>query len=228
MIILLCQAIIQAAPNTIYVRDAAGNMSEWKRIAITAAVGTLLGVLSSLLVEMLKPRMEEARQKRRVSKQLIGELEKNLARLTLFRNSKNVVQLVVALSAVAFPGLDSVLDVLGALIPVSVIGLLVGRIDDEIYQEYLRKDRLLMREIDSGGHLKKFYKIMKVQFLQSIKTTNQTAPVKKDRVYALIDDAVRQGQKFIEAEESTWIKLVRKIRESRSSPLPADQLSKNL
>jgi hypothetical protein len=55
MIEFVGQAVWRAAPNVIYVRDAAGGMPEWVKITISAFVGALLAIGSNVAMEFIKP-----------------------------------------------------------------------------------------------------------------------------------------------------------------------------
>ena len=61
MIASLCQAVIQAAPNTIYVREAPG-MPEWVKILISAGTGALFAILGNIAMEFIKPAIAKSRE----------------------------------------------------------------------------------------------------------------------------------------------------------------------
>lgn len=78
MIVLTGQAVVEAAPNVIYVREVVWSMPEWVRIVISAAVGAVFGIGGNIAMEFLKPRMAKAALKKMIATQLIHEMKKNL------------------------------------------------------------------------------------------------------------------------------------------------------
>jgi hypothetical protein len=75
---LLCQALMQAPPQVIYVHEAAGGMPEWERTIISAGVGAVFAIASSLLMEYMKPWIQRGDVRRRMIRQLNEELLKNM------------------------------------------------------------------------------------------------------------------------------------------------------
>jgi hypothetical protein len=76
---LLCQAVMQAAPTVIYVREAAGGMPEWVKILISAAVGALFAIVGSVAMEFIKPAITRRHTLRKVRSSLHAEFLANLA-----------------------------------------------------------------------------------------------------------------------------------------------------
>jgi hypothetical protein len=70
MIALMGQAVVGAAPNVIYVRDAAGGMSEWVKILITAIAGAIFGIVSAPLTELAKSFILRIPMRRKIKAQL--------------------------------------------------------------------------------------------------------------------------------------------------------------
>lgn len=75
---LLCQAVMQPPPQVIYVHEAAGGMPEWERTIISAGVGAVFAIASSLLMEYMKPWIQRGDVRRRMIRQLNEELLKNM------------------------------------------------------------------------------------------------------------------------------------------------------
>src|ERR1035437_8870513 len=81
MIALIGQAVVEAAPNVIYVRDSAGGMPEWVKILITAVVGAIFGIASAPLTELAKTFILRIPMRRKIKTQLVDELIENLDRV---------------------------------------------------------------------------------------------------------------------------------------------------
>ena len=68
-----------SAPVYVTVQQPSGGMPEWVRILISAGVGALFGILSSLVGEYVKPAIAKHQLKKTVSTQLGAELMENLS-----------------------------------------------------------------------------------------------------------------------------------------------------
>ncbi len=68
---------VQSPPNVIYVHETAGGMAEWVKILITATVGALVGIVSNIAMEYVKPWIAKRSLKETVTNQLISELAVN-------------------------------------------------------------------------------------------------------------------------------------------------------
>jgi hypothetical protein len=76
---LLLQAAAQHLPPiNVTVQQPAGGMPEWVKILISAGVGALFGILSSIAMEYLKPYIAKRFLRKTVSAQVGAELVENL------------------------------------------------------------------------------------------------------------------------------------------------------
>lgn len=65
---------VQAQPTVVYVREAAGGMSEFTKILISATVGALVGIVSNIAMEYIMPRISRKNLLKVVTDQLVSEL----------------------------------------------------------------------------------------------------------------------------------------------------------
>ena len=69
----------QIPPIHVTVQQPAGNLPEWLKILITAGTGALLGIISNIAMEYVKPSIGKRLLKKTVAQQLSAELIKNLS-----------------------------------------------------------------------------------------------------------------------------------------------------
>lgn len=140
MIASLCQAVIQAAPNTIYVREAPG-MPEWVKILISAGTGALFAILGNIAMEFIKPTIARRSSKREVRKQLLYEVRENVRLLDQVRTILKEDP----------PPKNRIPHALAVL----------KRINDERYRFYSTEEMIFVYEIDRGKNLEKLYRLSK-------------------------------------------------------------------
>jgi hypothetical protein len=71
--LLLLQVAPQLPPIYVTVQQPTGGMPEWAKILISAGVGTLLGMASTVVMEFVKPRIAKRQLKRSIATQLLPE-----------------------------------------------------------------------------------------------------------------------------------------------------------
>ena len=78
--------LLQAALPPIYVtvQQPAGGMPEWAKTLISAGIGALFGIISSLAMEYIKPAVLHRKQERIVKEQLAAEVSDNLSSIEGF------------------------------------------------------------------------------------------------------------------------------------------------
>jgi hypothetical protein len=180
MIASLCQAVIQAAPTTIYVREAPG-MPEWVKILISAGTGALFAIIGSVVMEFMKPKIAKRALKREITAQLVGEVEDNLRPLREVREilkedeilaTKNYFRIVTILKRVA----------------------------DERYREYLETHKILIYEIDHAKNLDNFYDLSKKQLPSSMERYGRQFASSRDEMgspASLVEHAIHVGTWFV-------------------------------
>ena len=71
--------VVTQSPQQIYVTvQQPPGPPEWVKILFTAAVGAIIGVLSSLLTETLKPYLTRVQEKRKIRQQIRLEVNSNI------------------------------------------------------------------------------------------------------------------------------------------------------
>src|SRR5438874_13033097 len=78
----------QAQPNTIYVERAPGGIPEWERTLITASIGAFVCVVSSILMEYVKPYIANRVLRGTVARQIKDEFIDNM---TLLKDSQEML-----------------------------------------------------------------------------------------------------------------------------------------
>jgi hypothetical protein len=146
MIALIVQAVVEAAPNVIYVRDAAGGMPEWVKILITAVVGAMFGIVSAPLTELAKTFILRIPMRRKIKTQLVDELIENLDRV------EQATSEILSLPKQTKPEITRCLGLSQAM---------VGELHTDQFDHYFATEKFIVYEIDPDRNMAEFYKRIK-------------------------------------------------------------------
>src|ERR1035438_2966710 len=93
----------QLPPINVTVQPPAGGMSEWEKTLISAGVGALFGILSSIAMEYVKPAIAKRSLKKTIEGHLGAEMSLNLglveALSELLKNEAFETELEIKLGA---------------------------------------------------------------------------------------------------------------------------------
>jgi hypothetical protein len=137
--------VAQAQPTVVYVRDAAGGMSETAKILISATVGALVGIVSNIAMEYVKPWIAKQNLKKTVTLQLVTELAVNY---------NNIESGVRALEKVTDSGADESRAM-------ALAETILADIDTDRYDFNFASNKALVYEIDPRKRLITVYKALK-------------------------------------------------------------------
>lgn len=159
MLLLLLQAAQQAASPVHIVVDRApsGRMPEWVKILISAGVGTVLGIISGISMEYLKPWIARLRSNKNVRKDLDMEL---LQALT-------AVDAAYKYMADAEGGSD--IDKRRAM---NVALFAVTSITNDRFKDNFESNKAVVYELDPHRQLFSFYGLLKNNVLAAIESQN--------------------------------------------------------
>lgn len=137
---------MQAAPNTIYVREAASGMPEWVKILISAATGALFGIGGSVVMEFVKPAITKRRMRKIVIAQLAAELLDNM------RYIDGAIRILKEADNRIPPKRDAV---------ISMAAMLLKLIDSDRFDHFFTNEKMLVYEVDDDKSLTDCYDAIK-------------------------------------------------------------------
>jgi hypothetical protein len=191
MLLLLLQAAQQApalarqAPPQVYVtvQQPRGGMPEWLTILITATVGALVGIVSNIAMEYVKPYIATSLLRKTVITQLSAELMKNMSSVGAGRRvlegaeSKSVEEREYALS---------------------VARVLAAHVKHDRFDFYFTNEKSVVYEIDEADILGTVYTLTN-QVLELFREDKHYESAK--RAFVMADGL---GKGFIELNELAY------------------------
>ncbi len=142
MLALLLQGAQQAPPIYVTVQQPFGGTPEWEKTLISAGIGALFGIISSIAMEYVKPYLT----KRAVAEQVRAEFNRNFDRL---EEALGLSWEIGKLSGEARQGKWNDFRITTALI------------QDDRFQFYYTGQKSLIYKIDPNGDLSRFYALTK-------------------------------------------------------------------
>jgi hypothetical protein len=142
MLLLLVAAQQQIPPINVIVQQPSGGMPEWLKILITAGTGALLGIISNIAMEFVKPGISKRLTLKALEEQLLSELKVNL----------NQVGASLRLILRAEEGTE---DDEGAAL--SFIREILSLVSDDRYRFHFEGQKAMVYEIDAEKQLAAFY-----------------------------------------------------------------------
>jgi hypothetical protein len=145
------QQVIQVNPapsSPIYVnvQQPPPGMPEWEKLLISAGVGALLGIISNIAMEYVKPWIAKRLLRRTVADQLAAELADNMNEVDA---GKNLLEEEVSKP----PNEQETV--------LTVIRISAGLVKSDRFDYYFAEQKAIVYELDEANLLVTFYKIMK-------------------------------------------------------------------
>jgi hypothetical protein len=151
--LLLFDAIPQTLPPiNITVQPPAGAIPDWLKTVISAGLGALFGVVTSILMEFVKPLLSKRQLKKEMRVHLIAEADDALQAIEACLRIFNAVENSERSREVA----------------VTFAGLTLGEGFGEIYDHFFNERKILTYEIDHHMALRGLYRLRSKNFRRDI------------------------------------------------------------
>lgn len=177
MLLLFQAAAQQLPPINVTVQPPAGGMPEWAKILISAGTGALLGILSSIAMEYVKPWIGKKQLRKTIEAQLGEELMGNLNQI------EGALGLLKSVDLKNERDSDSALD---------LAGIIIKDVNRDRYDFYMTTQKPIVYEVDAGKSLSLFY--------SAIKELPSRVPARRPEAFIRTATlASKLGQKYIES-----------------------------
>lgn len=182
-------------PPQVYVtvQQPSGGMPEWAKILISAAVGALLGIVSNIAMEFVKPYIAKKVTAKAVSDQLIAEFTENMRTLDSARrvleNASDKSEVWQARAA-------------------AIANVMASSVNTDSFDFHLKEDRPLVYKIDEGRLLLSFY-----QSARSVAPATGQAPDYKS-MSTLFALAIAMGSIFIQHHKLSYVPRVHPLEKA--------------
>lgn len=191
----------QIPPIMVTIQQSPAGMPEWVKILITATAGALVGIVSSILMEYLKPYIAKRLLKKTVTAQLGKELLKNLNHVDA---GKRIVEGAEGRSKG---------DREFAL---KSCGVLARSVESDRYDFYFAGEKAVVYELDEDESLSTFFKV--------VRQLAETEPEDKnyETVKRFFIMASHFGCTYVELHNLTYVPSMSPIEEAYSAVLASN------
>jgi hypothetical protein len=141
--------LADGTPIYVTVQQPTGGFPEWAKIVISAAVGALLGIISSIVMEYVKPVLFAKRVKHEVRDMVMPELKRNMKSLEDFLRR-------------VFPSEASIGQARKDDIPLkALVSMFLGKLSSDRYSFCFEKEKAALYALDGRMCLTAFYENVK-------------------------------------------------------------------
>jgi hypothetical protein len=156
MLLLLQAAHAAAAPVHVIVDTvpSSGEWPEWVKFLISAGVGAVVGIGSSILMEFVKPVIGKRVSRKDIAKHIDDEFLMNLRRV---RTIGTMCEKSRGKSKEEIP-------------PQYVIETVMAEMVSDRHEEFFQNEKAIVYEIDPKGYLRRFYSTAKSNMAAALTT----------------------------------------------------------
>jgi hypothetical protein len=152
----------------------------WATTLISAGIGALFGIVSGLLMEIIKPAVQHFFLKRRIRPQLMAEIDLHLEKVKVIVGDKAQPSEEIIMAHTFY---------------------LTRVIDQSRFRYYLEEEPLAVYDIDGGKHLQNFYDTFQNE-IPELKALVNTGEVKAASLWSVCLNAVTFGEMFLDRQKA--------------------------